>query len=189
MTVIGLLAPNGALKRRPLEIPGPTSREPAVRDALAALILARADQPELAQKAIDDFGLTIEVARLRDRLVGLPPTDLRRLLLATPGVPEALFLRAIKEQLKDQQARDDTVSDTSVEELGDVIKKSFSDMSIALSAALDAIAKANRDQGTSKVPGGAYGDTATGGGGGATVTDEALPARSPREKTRKASDQ
>jgi hypothetical protein len=132
---------NGRLTRRPLEIPGPPAREIAVKDAIAAVVAARKGKVDEARQVIDDFGLTIEVARLRERLTGLPPTDLRRLLLSTPGVPEALFLEAIKEHLKDE--REEVVSDKSVEDLGDVIKKSFADLSDALAKALDAIAKSN----------------------------------------------
>lgn len=99
MTSTTVPTSNGKLLRRPLETPSIGLREPAVLEALDALTKARKPAVDAAKKVIDENGLTIEVARLRERLIGLPPTDLRRQLLATKGVPERLFLDAVHESL------------------------------------------------------------------------------------------
>jgi hypothetical protein len=123
--------------RRLLEIPGPSGQlEQVVRDALKTLARRRKDELTEAEDVVEQFGLTIEVARLRDRLVGLPPTDLRRLLLATPGVPEELFLKAVKDQLeeeKEQEKRgDEQVKDESIDDLTKVLGKAFANLNDVL---------------------------------------------------------
>jgi hypothetical protein len=137
-------AANALQQRRPLEIPAPAPPpERVVRDVLAGLADKRKEKLIEAQETIQEFGLTIEVTRLRERLVGMPPTDLRRLLLATAGVPEALFLDAIAEQLEDEQEKDQAVTDASVDDLGKAIQTSFAELSKALTEALKAIADRN----------------------------------------------
>ena len=140
---------NASRQRRPLETPAPAPPpERVVRDVLAGLADKRKEEVTKAQKAIQEFGLTIEVTRIRERLAGMPPTDLRRLLLATAGVPEALFLAAIAEQLEEEEAKDEAVTDTSVDDLGKAIQSSFTELSKALTEALKAIAERNGGSGT-----------------------------------------
>src|SRR3954469_25434557 len=87
-------------KARALEIPPPPGkREKVVNDATDAIATTYAAEVTNAEKTIDKFGLTIEVSRLCDRLHRSVGTDLQRLLLATPGVPELLFNEAIAQQL------------------------------------------------------------------------------------------
>jgi hypothetical protein len=94
---------NGApRRRRSLEIPPPSvPREIVVVEALRTLTKKRKKFIGKVEDAIEDNGITIEVARLRDRLVNLALGDTERLLLSTPGVTEKLFYKAIEEELED----------------------------------------------------------------------------------------
>jgi hypothetical protein len=89
-------------RRRSLEIPPPPGeREIVVVEALKTLTNKRKKFIGKVEDAIEDNGITIEVARLRDRLTKLALGDTERLLLATPGVTEKLFFKAIEEELED----------------------------------------------------------------------------------------
>jgi len=94
---------NGApRRRRSLEIPPPPGqRELVVVEALKTLTKKRKKFIGKVEDAIEDNGITIEVARLRDRLTKLALGDTERLLLSTPGVTEKLFYKAIEEELED----------------------------------------------------------------------------------------
>jgi hypothetical protein len=94
---------NGApRRRRSLEIPPPPGeREIVVVEALKTLTTKRKKFIRKVEDAIEDNGITIEVARLRDRLTKLALGDTERLLLSTPGVTEKLFYKAIEEELED----------------------------------------------------------------------------------------
>jgi hypothetical protein len=90
--------------RRVLQIPPPAGHlEKVVADAVAALAKKYAHDLAKAEATIEKYGLTIEVTRLRDRLARAASTDLQRLLLSTPGVPEALFNAAIEQQLEQEE--------------------------------------------------------------------------------------
>ena len=132
-------ADHGKPVRGPLHLPPPGwRREPVVDQVLGEVAGSRSRDLARARNVIAEHGLTIEVARLRDRLTRAPVSDVGRLLLATPGVPERLFLAAIREQLSDEvrseKAERETVRDDSVtamttlltaaiERLGDVLLK------------------------------------------------------------------
>lgn len=90
----------GGLPTRGLPIPSPPrQREAVVTAALDKLADALEGDRKKAQRVIDNYGLSIEVARLRDRLNRAASTELERLLLSTPGVAESLFLDAIEKEL------------------------------------------------------------------------------------------
>lgn len=96
------------LPARGLPIPAPSRRqEEVVTATLAELAKAHAKDRKKAEATIEEYGLTIEVARLRDRLNRAASGDLQRLLLSTPGVPEKLFNEAIEKQLEDEEEDDD----------------------------------------------------------------------------------
>ena len=124
--------PVGSLHLRP---PG-WRREPVVGDVLAEMTAGRADELARARKVIAEHGLSIEVARLRERLSRAPVSDLGRLLLATPGVPEQLFLAAIEEQLGDEvraeKAETEGVRDDSVTEMGKLLSAAIERLGDAL---------------------------------------------------------
>lgn len=101
--------------RRVLQIPPPAARlEKVVADAVAALAKKYAGDLVKAEETIEKYGLTIEVTRLRDRLARAASTDLQRLMLSTPGVPEALFNAAIEQQLEQEEEEEDRDEATTV---------------------------------------------------------------------------
>src|SRR5688500_11519299 len=86
---------------RGLPIPRPSRRrEEVVTAALKKLEDSYEDERKEAEETIDEYGLTIEVARLRDRLDRVASSDLERLLLSTPGVAEKLFNKAIEKEVE-----------------------------------------------------------------------------------------
>jgi hypothetical protein len=97
---------NGATRRRrSLEIPPPPGqREIVVVEALKTLAKRRKKFVGKVEDAIENHGITIEVARLRDRLTKLALGDTERLLLSTPGVTGKLFYKVIEEELEDDDA-------------------------------------------------------------------------------------
>lgn len=104
---------------RGLSIPPPTGRrEKVVVDTVDKLEYAHVADREKAEEVIEDYGLTIEVARLRDTLARVAATDLHGLLLSIPGVPEALFIKAIEKQLDEETNDDGGVTDASVASIG-----------------------------------------------------------------------
>ncbi len=115
----------GALPSRGLPIPRPPGRrEGVVAAALQRLADKYATERQRALATIEKYGLTIEVDRLRDRLSRSATTELQRLLLSTPGVPEALLNLAIARQLEELEAgqnnRDEEVKNATVARLGDL---------------------------------------------------------------------
>ena len=106
------------LPARGLPIPAPSRRpEEVVAATLEEMKRAHRKDRKKAEETIEEYGLTIEVARLRDRLARAATGDLQRLLLSTPGVPEKLFNEAIERQLKDEEEDDD--KDDTLEALVD----------------------------------------------------------------------
>lgn len=92
-------------RRRTLAIPPPTPNpEAAVAKAVKRLAKKHDRKLRKAENTIEKFGLTIEATRLRDRLARAATTDVQRLVLSTAGVPEALFLKAIKRELKEEES-------------------------------------------------------------------------------------
>lgn len=129
--VLGLRGILDDLPTRGLPIPPPSGRrERVVTDALNQLAEDFEAEHDKAEKTIDKFGLTIEIARLRDKLTRGATTDLQRLLLSTPGVPEKLFNEAVEKQLaeaeKDEKSGVDDVKNDSVRsivtQLGQVVE-------------------------------------------------------------------
>ncbi|MBF6169177.1 hypothetical protein IU486_31235 [Streptomyces gardneri] len=107
------------LPARGLSIPPPPRRrEKVVVDAVKKLQDAHVGDRAKAERVIEDYGLTIEVARLRDTLARVAATNLHRLLLSIPGVPEALFNKAIEKQLDEETNNDGAVTDASVASIG-----------------------------------------------------------------------
>ena len=90
--------------RRVLSVSPPRARlEGVVTGAVERLETDRAKDLKRAEKAIEEFGLTIEATRLRDRHERAALSDLDQLLLSTPGVIESLFLEAIKSELDEAE--------------------------------------------------------------------------------------
>lgn len=113
--------------RRVLTIaPPPGKPEAVVRKAAAALAARYRPQLVFAERTIEDHGLTIEATRLRDRLAHAAVSDLERLLLSTPGVPEKLFNDAVEQQLRRErelaERTEDQVKDESVRGIADTIE-------------------------------------------------------------------
>jgi len=122
-------------KHRVLEIPPPPGRrEKVVDDATDALAAKYAGEVTKAEDTIDEFGLTIEVTRLRDRLHRSVGTDLQRLLLSTPGVTELLFNEAIAQQLEEEEEASTPVKDESVVTVATQIEYASAKIDHALSA-------------------------------------------------------
>jgi len=120
---------------RVLEIPPlPGRTEEVVVKAAKALSDKYAAEVEKAEQTIADFGLTIEVTRLRDRLARSAGTDLQRLLLATAGVPELLFNEAIAAQLDEEEAAGAAVKDESVQSISTRIVETSASLQASLSA-------------------------------------------------------
>ena len=112
------------LPARGLPIPAPAGRvEEVVADALEALEKAHAKDRKKAEDIIEKHGLTIEVARLREKLARAATSDLQRLLLSTPGVPESLFLEAIAKQLDDEEESEKRAKAAVRDDSVDVISK------------------------------------------------------------------
>ncbi len=136
-------APAARLGRRLLELPKPVTRlDEAVKKTLKTMeddAQRKEDRKDL-EAAIEREGLTIEVARLRDRLLRLPFTDLQRTLLATPGVPEQLLWKAIKEQVEENEQQEEAITkqvkDETVGQLGEAIDKALEDLGRLLAKAL-----------------------------------------------------
>lgn len=94
---------NGS-SRRVLSVSPPRARlEGVVTGAVERLEKARAKDLKRAEEAIEEFGLTIEATRLRDRLEQAALSDVDQLLLSIPGVAESLFLEAIKSELEEAE--------------------------------------------------------------------------------------
>jgi len=92
----------------------PGHRERIVVETIAAIEKAHGKDRKAAEDTIEKYGLTIEVSRLRDRLSRLATTELQRLLLSTPGVPETLFNRGIAQALAEAKKDETPVQDASV---------------------------------------------------------------------------
>ncbi|GAA5026994.1 hypothetical protein ACFQRL_11270 [Microbacterium fluvii] len=141
------MSPNAALASRSLDTltiaPPPGQRERVVRESLAEIAKNHKGDLATARRVIADYGLSIEVARLRDRLSRAAQSDAQRLLLSTPGVAETLFLAAIKPQLEAaQQAGGDSVLD-AVEDVGDevgALNKEVGELNKTAKALADAVA-------------------------------------------------
>jgi hypothetical protein len=128
----------GDLPARGLPIPPPTGRrEKVVVDAIKQLVAKHADDRTKAEHTIEQYGLTIEVARLRDTLARAATTDLHRLLLSTPGVPEALFNKAIEKQLAEETNDDEGVKDASVASIVTQIGSAATTLTASLSTLND----------------------------------------------------
>lgn len=117
-----------ATSHRVLEISRPPGKvEIVVEKALAEIAAKLRDELRSAERTIADYGLTIEATRLRDRLARAASTDLERLLLATPGVPEALFNKAIAQQLEHEKEleaeAEAAVTDNSVRNIDGTLEK------------------------------------------------------------------
>ena len=94
---------NGS-SRRVLSVSQPRARlEGVVVDAIDGLKKKHAKDLKRAEEVIEEYGLTIEATRLRDRLEQAALSDLDQLLLSTPGVIETLFLEAIKSELEEAE--------------------------------------------------------------------------------------
>lgn len=118
----------GTANRRVLEIPRPPGKvEIVVEKAVAEIAAKLRDDLRAAERTIADYGLTIEATRLRERLARSASTDLERLLLATPGVPEALFNKAIAQQLAHEKElaaeAEAAVTDNSVRNIDGTLEK------------------------------------------------------------------
>ena len=164
---------------RVLEIPPPPGRrEKVVNDATEALATTYAEEVQKAADTIEEFGITIEVTKLRDRLHRSVGTDLQRLLLATPGVPELLFNEAIAQQVAEEEVvgkpvKDESVvsiasriesASTTIEQALSAINKSteqFQDSTKSIVQALDKVAKAIDDDDKYPPTVGADGDPAS----------------------------
>jgi hypothetical protein len=93
------------LPRRSLAIPPPGGTlEEVVVSAVNKLAKKYKADLEQAEETIEKYGLTIEVNRLRERLARAATSDVERLVLSTPGVPEALFNKAVEKELEEAQA-------------------------------------------------------------------------------------
>lgn len=120
---------------RGLSIPPPTGRlEKVVGDAVKKLEVAHDRDLATVKGIIEKYGLTIEVARLRDTLARVAATDLHRLLLSIPGVPEALFYKAIEKQLAEETKGDVGVTDASVASIGTQIGSAATSLTNSLSS-------------------------------------------------------
>lgn len=131
--------PLGALvdedEDRVLEIPPPPGRrEKVVNEATEALATTYAAEVQKAADTIEEFGITIEVTKLRDRLHRSVGTDLQRLLLATPGVPELLFNEAIQQQVDEEGVVGKPVKDESVVSIATRIESASTTIDQALTA-------------------------------------------------------
>jgi hypothetical protein len=131
--------PSGAVadeeQDRVLEIPPPPGRrEKVVNDSTEALATTYAEEVQKAADTIEEFGITIEVTKLRDRLHRSVGTDLQRLLLATPGVPELLFNEAIAAQVEEEGVLGKPVKDESVVSIATRIESASTTIEQALSA-------------------------------------------------------
>ena len=95
------------LPRRSLAIPPPGGTlEEVVATAVKHLAKKHKSEVDQAEETIEKYGLTIEVSRLRDRLARAATSDVERLVLSTPGVPEALFNKAVEKELKEEEKRE-----------------------------------------------------------------------------------
>jgi hypothetical protein len=122
-------------KDRVLQIPPPPGRrEKVVKDAADALATKYAGEVINAEETIEQFGITIEVTKLRDRLQRSASTDLQRLLLATAGVPELLFNEAIAQQLAEEEQLSTPVKDESVVSIATRIESASTTIEQALTA-------------------------------------------------------
>lgn len=126
--LVGRPAPAGDQPgRQVLTIAPPPGRpEAVVRTATAALGRRYRRQLTAAERTIEDHGLTIEATRLRERLSRAAVSDLERLLLSIPGVPEKLFNEAIEKQLRHERELADRsrnrVKDESVRGIAEKIE-------------------------------------------------------------------
>jgi hypothetical protein len=111
-------------RERVLSIPPPRGRvEAVVASALAELARTYDAEVDKAEETVEDFGLTIEAMRLRDRLARAARTDLQRLLLSTPGVTERLFNEGIAAQVEEEAELGAAVKDESVAKIGKRIER------------------------------------------------------------------
>jgi len=129
--------------RRVLTIPPPPGKlEVVVRTATDALARKYKRQLSAVERTIEDHGLTIEATRLRDRLSRAAVSDLERLLLSTPGVPEKLFNDAIEQQLRHERdladRSRDRVKDESVRGIAEKIERASSSLEQSASVISDA---------------------------------------------------
>jgi hypothetical protein len=100
--------------RRSLAIPPPGGTlEEVVATAVKHLAKKHKSEVDQAEETIEQYGLTIEVSRLRDRLARAATSDVERLVLSTPGVPEALFNKAVEKELEEEERRESRSSRTS----------------------------------------------------------------------------
>jgi hypothetical protein len=94
---------------RGLSIPAPKIRwERVLREARNELADKYSADRKEAEATIEEYGLTIEISRLREKLARMATTDLQKVLLSTPGVPESLLNEAIKTQLQSEKEEDDS---------------------------------------------------------------------------------
>jgi len=173
------------LPPRGLPIPKPPGRrEQVITDALKQLEEDLAEDHDKAEETIEKYGLTIEVARLREKLARGATTELQRLLLSTPGVAEKLFNEAVEKQLKDAEEEEegddeDDVKDDSVRlivsQLGEVVQ------------ALQKLVPADPKGGDGDDPDGVPASPGSGGSpspvmatAGPEAADEAAPAGQPK---------
>lgn len=135
-------APDQAVRRVLTIAPPPGKPEVVVRTATAALARRYKRQLSAVERTIEDHGLTIEATRLRDRLSRAAVSDLERLLLSTPGVPEKLFNDAIEQQLRRQrelaERSRDQVKDESVRGIAEKIERASSSLEQSASVISDA---------------------------------------------------
>lgn len=127
-----------------LTIPPPAGlREEVVLNASRALAerMKGEDEVEQARRTVEDYGLTIEAMRLRDRLARAARTDLQRVLLSTRGIPEALFNEAIAAQLAAEQQLASPVKDTSVVAIGQGLGSASASLTESLAAIQQTTAK------------------------------------------------
>ena len=98
----------------PWPIPPPAGTlEEVVATAVKHLAKKHKSEVDKAEETIEKYGLTIEVSRLRDRLARAATSDVERLVLSTPGVPEALFNKAVEKELEEEEKRESRSSRTS----------------------------------------------------------------------------
>jgi hypothetical protein len=149
--------------RRSLEIPPPPGqREIVVVQALKTLANKRKDVIDTVEDAIEANGITIEVARLRDRLTHLALGDTERLLLSTPGVTEKLFFKAIEEELEEEY--DDDYRDYRIKDfLAELLRYRAGE-----GGAQEGMSAPAQGGATSTGAGGPKGTTGSGSAGGAT---------------------
>jgi hypothetical protein len=93
---------------RGITIPAPKIRwERVLKEARNELADKYSADRIKAEATIEQYGLSIEITRLREKLARMATTDLQRVLLSTPGVPESLLNEAIKTQLHSEKEQDE----------------------------------------------------------------------------------